>query len=139
MITLSQADLRQGNKELLKGADLVVHPGHKIGLIGANGCGKTSLFKLLLGELSLEGGDLSIPAQWTIAHMVQEVSESQRSALDYVLDGDQQLRRCEGEIERASAAGDDHRLAALYEQLDNIKGFDAAYRAEQLLHGLGFA
>ncbi len=138
MITLSNVELRRGTKVLLEDAELVVHPGQHIGIIGGNGTGKSSLFKLLLGEIVPDAGDLFIPANWRIAHMVQELANSEHSAVDYVLDGDPEVRAIEKAISRATLEKDDDRLAAEYEKLDAANGFDARYRAEQLLHGLGF-
>ncbi|MDE0840744.1 MAG: ATP-binding cassette domain-containing protein [Porticoccaceae bacterium] len=138
MITLAAIDLRRGPKVLLEGAHLAVHPGQHIGIIGANGCGKSSLFKLLLGELIADGGNLSIPSDWRIAHMAQEVMEVSRSALDFVLDGDTAMRDTERAIAAAEAANDDYRLALCLETMDGIGGYAAEHRGEQLLHGLGF-
>ncbi len=138
MISMTEIELRRGTKVLLSDAELVIHPGQHIGIIGANGCGKSSLFKLLLGQLAPDAGNLFIPSDWRIAHMAQELASSERSALDYVLDGDPELRRTEAAIEQATDQEDNNRLAAEYEKMDAINGFDAHYRAEQLLHGLGF-
>ena len=138
MISLTEIELRRGTKVLLNQAQLVIHPGQHIGIIGANGCGKSSLFKLLLGSLSPDAGDLFIPKDWRIAHMAQELASSDKSALEFVLDGDPELRQIERAIEQALAVEDNNRLAVEYEKMDAISGFDARYRAEQLLHGLGF-
>ena len=138
MISLTDIELRLGTKLLLSEAQLVIHPGQHVGIIGANGCGKSSLFKLLLGTVSPDAGDLFIPKDWRIAHMAQELASSDSSALEFVLDGDPQLRQIETAIEQALAVEDNDRLAAEYEKMDVINGFDARYRAEQLLHGLGF-
>ena len=138
MISMTEVELRRGTKLLLSDAELVIHPGQHIGIIGANGCGKSSLFKLLLGQLIPDAGNLFIPGDWRIAHMAQELASSERSALDYVLDGDPVLRSTEAAIEQATALEDNDRLATEYEKMDGINGFDAHYRAEQLLHGLGF-
>lgn len=138
MLTLRDAVLMRGGDKLLDGAQLTIHPGRHIGLIGRNGCGKTSLFKLLLGELPLDGGEFRKPAAWRIAHMAQEVSASERSALDYVLDGDAVLRRVQQGIVDATARQDDNQLAALYAELETVHGYDAEHRAARLLHGLGF-
>src|SRR5262245_48798248 len=135
MIELQSIALQRGNKVLLQDASLRIHPGEKTALVGANGSGKTSLFLLLQGRLQLDRGVLSIPAQWRIAHMAQEVSADARTALDYVLDGDTELRRIERELATES---DDDRLAHLYAELDAIDGYQAGRRAEQLLLGLGF-
>ncbi|MDG2502136.1 MAG: ATP-binding cassette domain-containing protein [Porticoccaceae bacterium] len=138
MISLSNIELRRGIKLLLQDAELVVHPGQHIGIIGANGTGKSSLFKLLLGQIAADAGELFIPKDWCIAHMAQELARSERSAVDYVLDGDPELRKIEAAIEKALADEDHDRLAIEYEKMDTANGFDAQSRAEQLLHGLGF-
>jgi ATP-binding cassette subfamily F protein 3 len=139
MITLSNIQLRRGQKVLLDDAELVVHPGQHIGIIGANGSGKSTLFKLLMGQVTPDAGDLFIPSNWRVAHMAQELANSGNSALDFVLDGDPAIRAIERAIEQALADGDNDRLALEYEKMDAANGFDAHYRAEQLLHGLGFA
>jgi ATP-binding cassette subfamily F protein 3 len=139
MIKLDEVSLQRGNKFLLERASAVFHPGQKIALIGANGTGKSSLFQLLLGQLQTDDGQLSVPSQWRIAHMAQEVATSNRNALDYILDGDTVLRRIEREIEQAEQDDNHHKLANLHEQLDTIDGYNARVRAEQLLQGLGFS
>ncbi|MFA7554940.1 MAG: ATP-binding cassette domain-containing protein [Spongiibacteraceae bacterium] len=138
MIKLDDISLQRGSKFLLEHANAVFHPGQKIALIGANGTGKSSLFKLLLGELSADDGTASIPAQWRIAHMAQEVATSNRNALDYIIDGDHELRRIEAEIAKAEQQDNHQRQAELHEQLDTIDGYNARVRAEQLMLGLGF-
>ena len=138
MISLTDVEMRRGTKVLLSEAELTVHPGQHIGIIGANGSGKSSLFKLLLGEVTPDSGNFAIPPQWRIAHMAQELATSERNVLDFVLDGDPALRKIEQMVEQALASGADDELADAYEKMDGINGFDAHYRAEQLLHGLGF-
>ncbi len=138
MISLSNIELRRGIKLLLQDAELVIHPGQHIGIIGGNGTGKSSLFKLLLGQLAADAGELFIPKDWRIAHMAQELARSERSAVDYVLDGDPELRKIEAAIEKALLDEDHDQLAIEYEKMDIANGFDAHSRAEQLLHGLGF-
>lgn len=138
MISLSNIELRRGVKLLLNDANLVIHPGQHIGIIGGNGTGKSSLFKLLLGQIAADAGELFIPRDWRIAHMAQELARSERSAVDYVLDGDPELRKIEAAIEKALSDEDNDRLAIEYEKMDTANGFDAHSRAEQLLHGLGF-
>ncbi len=138
MIQLQQVGLQLGTKILLDNVNLTVHAGQKWGLIGANGSGKTSLFKLLLGQLQSDSGSCEVPRQWRIAHMAQEVHASGRSALDYVLDGDTELRRLETAIAQADAQGEGETLARLFGELEAIDGYSAPARAQQLLHGLGF-
>ena len=138
MISLRNIVLLRGVQRLLDNASLTVNPGRHVGVIGRNGCGKSSLFQLLLGHVQLDAGDMSIPSGWRVAHMAQEVSSSDRTALEYVLDGDTELRRVQGEIALAEAQQDNNLLAHLYAELEILHGYDAEYRAEQLLHGLGF-
>lgn len=138
MIKLDEISLQRGNKFLLEHASAVFHPGQKVALIGANGTGKSSLFQLLLGQLQSDDGTVSIPAQWRIAHMAQEVGTSNRNALDYIIDGDAILRNIEAGIVKAEETEDHKQLALLHEQLDTIDGYSARVRAEQLLQGLGF-
>lgn len=143
MIKLDKIRLQRGTKLLLEQADATLYAGQKIALIGANGSGKTSVFKLLMGELQTDDGNLEVPQAWHIAHMAQEVAVSTRLALDYVMDGDHQLRKIEAEIARSEQQTDQKKsatqLALLHEQLDNINGYTANVRAEQLLQGLGFS
>lgn len=138
MISLRNIILLRGVQRLLENASLTINPGRHVGVIGRNGCGKSSLFQLLLGHVQLDGGDLGIPSSWRVAHMAQEVSSSDRTALEYVLDGDTELRRVQQAIALADAAHDNNRLAQMYAELETLHGYDAEYRAEQLLHGLGF-
>jgi ATP-binding cassette subfamily F protein 3 len=138
MITLDKISLHRGSKTLLENASAVIHPGQKSALIGANGSGKSSLFQLLLSSLSTDSGNLFIPKGWKIAHMAQEVASSDRPALEYIIDGDSRLRALEAAIEQAEQNHHHNELAKLHEQLDDIGGYNAKVRAEQLLLGLGF-
>lgn len=138
MLVLNQASFVRGSKILLENASLRVFPQHKVALIGANGCGKSSLFQLFLGKLHLEAGDIEIPKSWRIAHMAQEVVATERSALDYVLDGHHSLRKAQQQAEEAEKAKDNHRLIQALDQLDTLKAYEQQAKAEQLLSGLGF-
>lgn len=138
MITLQKISLQRGPQRLLDTASATIQPQHRAAIIGANGCGKSSLFKLLLGQLGLDNGDIFIPRQWRVAHMAQEVGESQRAALDYVLDGDDRLRAIEQEIEGANHTDNHDLLSQAYADLEAADSYTANNRAEQLLHGLGF-
>ncbi len=118
-----------------------VHAGHRMGLIGANGSGKSSLFSMLLGELEPDDGQLGIDPGDEIAHVAQESPNHSGAALDHVMDGDSELRKTEAQIAAVEAiAGDDGKdLHLLYERMEAIDGFTAEARAARLLHGLGFA
>lgn len=139
MIILENITLQRGTKRLLEKTSATIHPGRKIALIGANGAGKSSLFSLLLGELTVEEGTLQIPGQWRMAHMAQEIQTTDRAALDFVIDGDETLRKLEADIARAETDQANDRLANLHQALDEIDGYTAPLRAEQLLEGLGFS
>ena len=138
MIKLDQISLQRGSKFLLEKASVVFHPGQKIALIGANGSGKSSLFQLFLGKLTADEGSVAIPVHWRIAHMAQEVATSNRKALDFIIDGDHQLRGIEAAIDKAEREENHTLMANLHEQLDTIDGYNARVRAEQLMLGLGF-
>ena len=138
MIQLSEITLRHGPEPLLEGASATIFPGHKIGLIGANGSGKTSLFRLLLGEMSLDGGTLSLPSDWRLAHMAQEIDDLERPAIEFVIDGDQALRQAEQAVAKADRDGDGHAIAEAHTRLADAGGYDAPARAGALLNGLGF-
>src|SRR5688572_679163 len=139
MIRLSQLTLIRGTKVLLEAADVVLNPGDKIGLIGANGTGKSSLFALLRGELHQDQGEFDYPARWRVAHVAQETPALDRPALDYAIDGDTTLRRLETELAAAEAADDGMLMGELYAALGDADAYTARSRAEQLLHGLGFS
>ncbi|RMM93017.1 ATP-binding cassette domain-containing protein, partial [Pseudomonas savastanoi] len=119
-------------------AELTLHAGHKAGLIGANGAGKSSLFALLRGELTPDAGDCLLPADWRIAHMRQEVDTLERLGVDYVLDGDERLREVQRLLAEAEAAQDGAAQARLHSELDSADGYTADARARKLLAGLGF-
>lgn len=138
MITLKHISLLRGGKVLLEQADLTIFKQQKIGIIGQNGCGKSSLFKLLLGQLPLDNGELDIPKNLRIAHMAQEVASTERNALDYVLDGHQQLRQLEQRLKQALADDDHQQQAECYGEMETIHAYQLPSQAEQLLHGLGF-
>ncbi|MFB1015422.1 MAG: ATP-binding cassette domain-containing protein, partial [Alteromonadaceae bacterium] len=111
---------------------------HKVGLVGANGCGKSSLFAALLGELQPDTGDLSMPASWSVATVRQETPSLEKSALDYVMDGDKEFRQLEQELTKARVDDDGNREATLINKIDSINGYSLPARAGELLHGLGF-
>ncbi|TDO97981.1 ABC-F family ATP-binding cassette domain-containing protein [Marinomonas balearica] len=138
MIQFSQVSLQRGTQFLLENADMTLFEGQRVGLIGANGAGKSSLFALVRGELSADTGEVILPGQRRIAFMAQEVEETQRSALDYCLDGDDRLREIESQIEKSQAKGDDHGHAHWLSEYEVAQGYTAKARAEMLLQGLGF-
>jgi len=138
MIALRQVALQRGTQRLLDNADLTLNDGVKAGIIGANGTGKSSLFKLLLGELSVDQGDIEISGDQRIAHMAQEVDALDRAIIDYVLDGDLALRQAEADLAAAQASGAAHREAELHGLIETLDGYRAESRAAQMLVGLGF-
>lgn len=139
MLTISELSLQRGGVWLLEAVNLIVQPGQRMAIVGANGAGKTSLFQLLLGELAPEQGTISLPGGCRIAHMAQEVAATERSARNFVLDGDFDLRRLEHELARAETAADDHAQARIHGELDLHEAWAAPRRAESLLRGLGFS
>ncbi len=156
MITLRAVTLQRGAKRLLEGASLTVLAGQKLGIVGANGTGKSSLLAFLRGELHCEAGDVDIKPGLTIAQVVQETAATADAALDYVLDGDRELREIEAAISASErenvvadrrgadqahgehAHGPEH-LGDLHERLASIGGYGARARAAQILYGLGFS
>ena len=138
MISLTQATLMRGDQVLLTDANLSIHNGQKIGVIGRNGSGKSSLFACLLGQLGLDKGDLFMPDGTRCAHMRQETTASAASAVDYVIDGDEVYRRIERELAIAESNGDGPGIAHWHSEMDRIGGYDIRNRAMQLLSGLGF-
>ncbi|WP_372599728.1 ATP-binding cassette domain-containing protein [Amphritea sp.] len=139
MIQLNQLSLQRGHLRLLDRAQLTIHANQKVGIVGANGVGKSSLFKLILGQLQPDEGDLQLPGNLTIAHMAQEVADSDQRAIDYVLDGDQRLRSIQQALTEAEHSGNHHRTGELHAQLDAIDGYSAEARGHQLLNGLSFS
>ena len=138
MISLRQLTFARVGRPLVVDANLQIHPGWKVGVVGANGCGKSSLFALLAGELHAEQGDCDIPAVWQIARVAQETPALPTPALEFVLDGDSELRRVESELAAAEAAGDGEAIGRLHARYADIDGYSAKARAAEVLHGLGF-
>ena len=139
MIQFKQLTLVRGLKVLIQAASLQLHPGHKVGLTGANGAGKSSLFALLRGEMQLEAGDLEMPATWVIAHVAQETPALAMPAIEFVLDGDAELRQVEAALVAAEANHQGELIAELHHRLMDIDGYSAKARAAELLSGLGFS
>ena len=113
---------------------MYVHPGQKVGLVGANGSGKSSLFALVRGELHTDAGEVALPPRWVLAHVAQETPAIEQPALEFVMDGDEELRAIERELETAAGV----RLAELHQRYDEIGGYQARSRAQSMLSGLGF-
>jgi ATP-binding cassette subfamily F protein 3 len=139
MIQLQNLSLRRGGQLLLEAVSVRIPPGQKVGVVGANGCGKSSLFALLRGELHADAGEALVPSAWRVAHVAQQTPSGARPAIELVFDGDQELRRIEAELAAAEAAADGVRVAELHGRLEAIDGYGAPSRAARLLHGLGFA
>ncbi|MEA3411810.1 MAG: ATP-binding cassette domain-containing protein [Pseudomonadota bacterium] len=138
MLKLEGLALRRGPRLLFEDASLTIHSGYRTGVTGANGTGKSSLFSLVLGELHADAGDLRLPDGLTIAHVAQETPSTDRPAVEYVMDGDVELRRIQRELEGAETDDDGHRQAEHHARLDAIDGYAARSRAAKLMHGLGF-
>jgi ATP-binding cassette subfamily F protein 3 len=138
MIRFSNISLIRGTKVLLEGADAVLNPGDRIGLIGANGSGKSSLFAVLRGELHTDKGEAEFPPQWRVAHVAQETPALDRPAVDYAIDGDSNLRILEKKLLQAEKDNNGNLIGELHAELGDADAYTARSRAEQLLVGLGF-
>jgi ATP-binding cassette, subfamily F, member 3 len=138
MITLKSVVLRRGAKTLLDQASVSINPGEKVGLVGRNGAGKSSLFALLNGNLHEDSGEYSIPTQWRMAQVSQDMPETELSATQFVVEGDVVLDAAQKEVEAAEASGDGERLGHAYMELYDAGGHDADARAQALILGLGF-
>ena len=139
MLVFTEIALRRGTELLFENVSMTIHKDRKVGLIGANGAGKTSLFKFILGELDADHGDLEYPQSLRIAHLAQEVLASSEPALDYVLGGDHELMSVQTALRAAEEADRFNDIAGLHEKIDSLDGYTAKSRAEQLLVGLGFS
>lgn len=143
MIRFLNVSLMRGTKPLLEGADLTLNPGDKIGLIGANGAGKSSLFAMLRNELHPDGGEIDFPAKWRMAYVAQETPALDRPALDYAIDGDVNLRRLQAELDALEAAPHTEEngiaMGNVHSALMDADAYTVQSRGEQLLLGLGFS
>src|ERR1700689_3825787 len=138
MLNFSALSLRRGKRLLFTEATFSLFRGEKVGITGENGSGKSSLLGLVMGELTPEAGSFDMPAQLSKAHVSQELAASDREAIEFVLDGDAELREIERALKEAEQADDGERLGELHARYAGIGGDDAARRAAQLMHGLGF-
>ena len=138
MITLKNVTLRRGPKVLLQGATVTINPGEKVGLVGRNGAGKSSLFSLLTARLQADQGDVDWPAAWQVGEVSQSMPETDDSATKFVLEGDLPLQAAHAALAAAEAADDGHAMAEAHAALAQAGAFDAPARAQALLLGLGF-
>jgi len=138
MLQFENVSLRRGPRLLFEKASFRIYPGHKVGITGANGSGKSSLLALISRELQADVGDVSVPKGWVVASVAQETLADSHAAIDFVLDGDKELRKVERALKVAQQNDDGARIATLYGQLEAIDGYTARSRAAQLLQGLGF-
>lgn len=138
MITLRNVVLRRGTKVLLDGASATINPGEKVGLVGRNGAGKSSLFRLLDGTLHEDKGDFNVPAQWRVAQVAQDMPETDMPATQFVIEGDVTLLAAQQEVAAAEASDDGERMAHAYMALHDAGAHDAPARAQALILGLGF-
>ncbi|MGX9418060.1 ABC transporter ATP-binding protein [Vibrio sp. WJH972] len=139
MITFSDIQLLRGGKPLLDQASATIHPSDKVGLVGKNGCGKSTLFALLKDELSIDAGNFSMPSHWELAWVAQETPAIERRAIDYVIDGDREFRQLESDLRAAEQNDDGHEVAILHGKIETIGGYTIQSRAAELLDGLGFS
>ena len=138
MINLKNVVLRRGAKVILDSASVNLNPGEKVGLVGRNGAGKSSLFAMLNGTLHEDGGEFYIPAQWRMSQVAQDMPETEQSATSYVIEGDVVLQAAQAEVDAADASGDGDRMAHAYMDLYDAGAHDAPARAQALILGLGF-
>ena len=138
MITLKNISLRRGAKILLDQTSVSLNPGEKVGLVGRNGAGKSSLFALLNKTLTEDSGEFDIPSQWRMGQVAQDMPETDASATDFVIEGDTELVVARAEVTAAEATDDGERMANAYMALHDAGEHDAASRAQALIQGLGF-
>jgi ATP-binding cassette subfamily F protein 3 len=138
MLALNQVSLRRGVKLVLDQASVVLQPGEKVGLVGRNGAGKSSLFSLLTHRLQSDAGDVSMPPRWRIGEVAQEMPETDQGATDFVLEGDTRLMEAQAQLAQAEAIDDGHAMADAHHAISDAGGFDARPRAQAMLLGLGF-
>jgi ATP-binding cassette subfamily F protein 3 len=139
MLNFSGLAIRRGTRQLFQQASFTIHQGNKVGISGANGCGKSSLFALLLKQIQSDEGDVTMPPNISIAHVAQETPAVERPAIEYVLDGDAELRLIQQQLAAAEARDDGSLQAELHHRLDDIDAYTANARAGKLMLGLGFS
>jgi len=140
LLRLSNLTLRRGPRVLLEATGMNVHPGQKVGLVGPNGSGKSSVFALVRGELHADAGGVDLPPRWVLSHVAQETPAVERAAVEFVVDGDFELREVERAIAEAEAGhAEGVKIAELHARYDEIGGYQAKSRAQAMLGGLGFS
>ena len=138
MLSINQVSLRRGVKLVLNQASVTLQPGEKVGLVGRNGAGKSSLFSLLAKRLQSDAGDVTMPPRWRIGEVAQEMPETADPATEFVLQGDTRLMEAQAQLAQAEADDDGHAMAEAHHAISDAGGFDARPRAQAMLLGLGF-
>ena len=139
MIVFDSIQVRLGINLLLDNASATINPKQKVGLVGKNGCGKSTLFSLIKGEIQTDAGSLSFPSQWQLAWVNQETPALDIPAIEYAIDGDREYRQLEQKLAIANQHNNGEQIANIHEKLDNIDAWTIRARAATLLHGLGFS
>ena len=139
MIQLNQISLQRGGNFLIESASLTIHPGQRFAIVGNNGCGKSSLFSVLLGKLSLDTGEMIIGKHLRIAHMAQEIHATDRPAREYIIDGHTELRELQQQLTQAESDDDGNAIALIHSQLDALGAYTIDFQAESIMQGLGFS
>lgn len=138
MLSIQSVSLYAGVKCLLDNVSLTLNPGQKVGLIGRNGVGKSTLFKAILGQVSLDAGAIGLPASWQVGYVEQSEVTEQLNALDYVTSGDTLYFQLVTELKQAEEQNDQDAMVRLHDHLDHIQAYEVPQKAQQLLYGLGF-
>jgi ATP-binding cassette, subfamily F, member 3 len=138
MLALNNVSLRRGVKLVLDGASVVLQPGEKIGLVGRNGAGKSSLFSLLTRRLQSDAGEVAMPPRWRIGEVAQDMPETDQGATEFVLEGDTRLMEAQAQLAHAEAIDDGHAMGEAHHAISDAGGFEARPRAQAMLMGLGF-
>jgi ATP-binding cassette, subfamily F, member 3 len=136
MLRADNLQFRRGQEVLFEHLNFIVHPGQRVAIAGRNGVGKSTLFQLILGELDIDDGELEVPTQWVIGHMEQEAEVTDRPALEYVVDGHQQLRKVEDALAHTQ---EPNKLAQLHADYQDLGGYEAHAKAGEIMSGLGFS
>lgn len=139
MIKLQNLGLQRGVKTLIEDANIEIYSAQKVAIIGPNGCGKSSLFSLMLNQISSDAGECIVPKQWQVVAIAQYIDDTSRTTLDYVIDGDAYLRKIERELAVAEQANDGTLIASLHEKLEHAGAYNVVARAATILAGLGFS